>query len=107
MGQILGDDRKRIVLATKFGMPMDDDGVKVGGSRRYIMSAVEDSLRRLRTDWIDLYQIHQPDPLHADRGDAARARRPDPSGQGALHRLLQLPRLAGDGSAMDRARPAA
>ena len=62
MGQILGDDRKRIVLATKFGMPMDDEDVKVGGSRRYIMSEVEDSLRRLRTDWIDLYQIHQPDP---------------------------------------------
>jgi aryl-alcohol dehydrogenase-like predicted oxidoreductase len=61
MGQILGDDRKRIVLATKFGMPMDDVGVKVGGSRRYIMNAVDDSLRRLRTDWIDLYQIHQPD----------------------------------------------
>ena len=63
MGQILGDDRKRLVLATKFGMPMDDEGVKVGGSRRYIMSEVEDSLRRLRTDWIDLYQIHAPDPL--------------------------------------------
>src|SRR3954453_10690044 len=60
MGQILGDDRKRIVLATKFGMPMDDEDVKVGGSRRYIMGAVEDSLRRLRTDWIDLFQIHQP-----------------------------------------------
>jgi len=62
MGQILGDDRKRIVLATKFGMPMDDVGVKVGGARRYIMQAVEDSLRRLRTDWIDLYQMHQTDP---------------------------------------------
>jgi aryl-alcohol dehydrogenase-like predicted oxidoreductase len=62
MGQILGDDRKRIVLATKFAMPMDDVGVKVGGSRRYIMQAVEDSLRRLRTDWIDLYQMHQTDP---------------------------------------------
>jgi aryl-alcohol dehydrogenase-like predicted oxidoreductase len=62
MGQVLGDDRKRIVLATKFGMPMDDTGEKVGGSRRYIMRAVEDSLRRLRTDWIDLCQIHQPDP---------------------------------------------
>ena len=61
MGKILGADRKRIVLATKFGMPMDDVGVKVGGSRRYIMQAVEDSLRRLRTDWFDLYQIHQPD----------------------------------------------
>ncbi|HTI84064.1 MAG TPA: aldo/keto reductase [Acetobacteraceae bacterium] len=62
MGQVLGDDRKRIVLATKFGLPMDDVDVKVGAARRYIMSAVEDSLRRLRTDWIDLYQIHQPDP---------------------------------------------
>jgi aryl-alcohol dehydrogenase-like predicted oxidoreductase len=63
MGQILGDNRKHIVLATKFGNPMDDVGVKRGGSRRYILSEVEDSLRRLRTDWIDLYQIHQPDPL--------------------------------------------
>ncbi len=62
MGQVLGDDRKRIVLATKFAMPMDDVSVKVGGSRRYIMNAVEDSLRRLRTDWIDLYQMHQTDP---------------------------------------------
>ena len=63
MGQILGHDRQRIVLATKFANPMDDVGVKVGAARRYIMSAVEDSLRRLRTDWIDLYQVHSPDPL--------------------------------------------
>jgi len=62
MGQVLGDERKRIVLATKFGNPMDDAGVKVGASRRYIMQAAEDSLRRLRTDWIDLYQIHALDP---------------------------------------------
>ena len=63
LGQILGERRKAIVLATKFGMQMDKEGVLKGGSRRYIMRAVEDSLRRLRTDWIDLYQIHQPDPL--------------------------------------------
>lgn len=62
LGEILGADRRRIVLATKFGMPMDDLGAQVGASRRYIMAAVEDSLRRLRTDWIDLYQLHQPDP---------------------------------------------
>ena len=62
MGQILGDDRKRIVLATKFANPMDTAGVKRGTSRHYIMNAVEDSLRRLRTDWIDLYQVHNPDP---------------------------------------------
>ncbi|MET4699260.1 aryl-alcohol dehydrogenase-like predicted oxidoreductase [Constrictibacter sp. MBR-5] len=63
MGQVLGARRKDIVLASKFGMAMDDVGVKKGAARRYIMSAVEDSLRRLRTDWIDLYQLHQPDPL--------------------------------------------
>jgi len=63
MGQILGERRKDIVLATKFGMQMDKEGVKKGGSRRYIMAAVEDSLRRLQTDWIDLYQLHAPDPL--------------------------------------------
>lgn len=63
LGEILGPRRKDIVLATKFGMPMDDAGALKGGSRRYIMAAVEASLRRLRTDWIDLYQLHQPDPL--------------------------------------------
>jgi aryl-alcohol dehydrogenase-like predicted oxidoreductase len=41
---------------------MDDSGEKVGGSRQYIMAAVEDSLRRLKTDWIDLYQMHRTDP---------------------------------------------
>ncbi len=63
IGQILGNKRKDIVLATKFAMPMDDVSVLKGASRRYIMSAVEESLKRLGTDWIDLYQQHQPDPL--------------------------------------------
>ena len=63
MGAVLGSKRKDIVLASKFGMNMDDSGRKRGGSRGYIMSAVEDSLRRLRTDWLDLYQLHQPDLL--------------------------------------------
>jgi len=63
LGQILGDRRKDIVLATKFAMPMDDAETLKGASRRYIMRAVEASLRRLRTDWIDLYQLHRPDPL--------------------------------------------
>jgi aryl-alcohol dehydrogenase-like predicted oxidoreductase len=62
MGQVLGDARKRIVLATKFGLPMDDTGESEGGSRRYIFAAVEASLRRLKTEWIDLYQLHRPDP---------------------------------------------
>ena len=62
LGEILGPRRKDIVLATKFGMPMDPDRGLTGASRRYIMTAVEDSLRRLKTDWIDLYQLHQADP---------------------------------------------
>ncbi len=62
LGRILGDRRKDIVLATKFGLPMDDAETLSGASRRYIMTAVEASLRRLKTDWIDLYQQHRPDP---------------------------------------------
>ncbi len=61
LGEVLGPRRKDIVLATKFGMAMETPG-KQGASRAYIMSEVEDSLRRLKTDWIDLYQIHTPDP---------------------------------------------
>ena len=60
LGEILGARRQDIVLATKFGMPMDER--RKGASRRYIISAIEASLRRLRTDWIDLYQVHQWDP---------------------------------------------
>ncbi len=63
LGEVLGDRRKDIILATKFGLPMDDEGRLKGGSRRYIMSAVEASLKRLKTDWIDLYQMHRMDPL--------------------------------------------
>ncbi len=63
LGKVLGERRKEIVLATKFGMPMDDVGILKGASRRYILSEVEASLRRLRTEWIDLYQLHTPDPL--------------------------------------------
>jgi aryl-alcohol dehydrogenase-like predicted oxidoreductase len=63
LGQLLGERRKEIVLATKFARPMDAGGRLQGASRRYIMAEVEASLRRLKTDWIDLYQQHQPDPL--------------------------------------------
>jgi aryl-alcohol dehydrogenase-like predicted oxidoreductase len=63
LGETLGERRKQIVLATKFGMPMNQEGTLKGASRGYILSAVEASLRRLKTDWIDLYQVHQPDPL--------------------------------------------
>jgi 1-deoxyxylulose-5-phosphate synthase len=66
MGVALRGRRDQIVLATKFGMDMQgangpDWGAR--GSRRYIRLAVEASLKRLQTDWIDLYQLHEPDPL--------------------------------------------
>ena len=63
LGEVLGDRRKDIVLATKYSKPMATDGTRQGASRRYIMSAVEASLRRLKTDYIDLYQQHDYDPL--------------------------------------------
>ena len=61
LGNLLGARRKKVVLATKFGLPMDEAGKLRGASRRYIMQAVEASLRRLKTDWIDVYQLHRPD----------------------------------------------
>jgi aryl-alcohol dehydrogenase-like predicted oxidoreductase len=63
LGQSLGERRGEIMLATKFGSRMDGEARLKGASRRYVMSAVEASLKRLRTDWIDLYQLHFPDPL--------------------------------------------
>jgi aryl-alcohol dehydrogenase-like predicted oxidoreductase len=65
LGLALGSERENVVVATKFGMDMQgangpDWGVR--GSRRYVRKAVESSLRRLGTDWIDLYQLHRPDP---------------------------------------------
>jgi aryl-alcohol dehydrogenase-like predicted oxidoreductase len=59
---LAGGRRDGVVLATKVGFPMGDDPNGRGASRRRIIKGVEDSLRRLDTDWIDLYQIHRPDP---------------------------------------------
>jgi aryl-alcohol dehydrogenase-like predicted oxidoreductase len=62
VGKALRGRRDDIVLATKFWGPMDDDPNRRGVSRRWIIAEVESSLRRLGTDWIDLYQMHRPDP---------------------------------------------
>jgi aryl-alcohol dehydrogenase-like predicted oxidoreductase len=61
LGKILGSRRKDVILTTKFGHPRGD-APPPGASRRFTMLAIEDSLRRLKSDWIDLYQIHQLDP---------------------------------------------
>src|SRR3954470_16566574 len=62
VGKALKGRRDDVVLATKFFMPMGDDPNRRGGSRRWIVKAVEDSLRRLGTDYLDLYQVHRPEP---------------------------------------------
>ena len=61
-GKALAGRRDEVVLATKFWNPMGPGVNQQGASRRWIMQAVEGSLRRLGTDWIDLYQVHRPDP---------------------------------------------
>ena len=64
LGDILGSQRQDIVLASKFGLSLEDSPRRVvPATRDYIMDAVEGSLRRLQTDWIDLYQLHA---LHAE-----------------------------------------
>jgi aryl-alcohol dehydrogenase-like predicted oxidoreductase len=62
VGEALEGRRDDVVLATKFFMPMGEDPNSRGGSRRWIIPEVENSLRRLRTDHIDLYQVHRPSP---------------------------------------------
>ena len=62
VGRALDGRRDDVVLATKFSRPAGQDPNRQGGSRRWIVTAVENSLRRLRTDHIDLYQLHVPDP---------------------------------------------
>ncbi|MGW5262196.1 aldo/keto reductase [Microbispora sp. NPDC004025] len=62
VGRAIEGRRDDVVLATKVSRPMGDDPNRQGASRRWIMTAVDNSLRRLRTDHIDLYQIHRPDP---------------------------------------------
>jgi len=63
VGRALADGRREgVVLATKVHAPMGRDPNQTGNSRRWIIRECEDSLRRLNTDWIDLYQVHRPDP---------------------------------------------
>ena len=89
---LAGGRRDSVVLATKVHGTMGDDPNQFGNSRRWIIQEVENSLRRLDTDWIDLYQIHRPEPdTDIDETLGALtdlvARR-----QGPLHRQLDVPR---------------
>ena len=93
VGEVLARTGRRdeVVLATKVGVPSGPDRNDRGASRRHIMRSCETSLRRLRTDHIDLYQLHRPsfeiDPEETLRG----IRRPRACRQGREHRMLDPP----------------
>ena len=93
VGRWLHGKRDDYVVATKCFGPMGPRPWDMGNSRRHIMDAIDASLRRLQTDFVDLYQLHFDDRRRAARRDARRARRPRARRQGALRRLLELPRV--------------
>src|ERR1700712_4846354 len=66
VGKAIADRRDDIVLATKATLPMGDDPNRQGGSRRWLVTALDDSLRRLGVDHVDLYQMHRWDPRTSD-----------------------------------------
>src|SRR5664280_2095221 len=103
VGEALQGRRDAVFLATKFFMPMDqDDPNSGGGSRRWIIREVENSLRRLGTDYIDLYQSPPTQRAHRPGRDPRSPVRPRPPGQGPLHRLFLLLRLSNRRGAMGR-----
>ena len=104
---LAGGRRDDVILATKFHNAMGEDPNRHGNSRRWIIRAVEDSLRRLGTDWIDLYQVHRPDP-RTDIEETLSALS-DLVHQGKVRYIgaLDLPRQPDRGGAVGRARPAA
>ena len=101
LGRALATRRDEALIATKFGVPIDDDR-KGGASAAYVQRACDDSLKRLGTDRIDLYQLHFPDPQHPAGRDAGRARRAGARGQGARDRVQQLLGRDARGSGADQ-----
>ena len=81
-------NRDKVILATKLGIEMAPG--KKGLSRAYMQTAVEDSLRRLQTDYIDLYQSHRDDPDTPIEETLSGLRRPDQARQGARDRRVEL-----------------
>ena len=91
VGKALRGRRDDLVLATKAHSPMGEDPNMRGNSRRWIVREVESSLRRLQTDYIDLYQMHRPDPDTDIDENPVRAVRPGTQRQSPRHRLVHVP----------------
>jgi aryl-alcohol dehydrogenase-like predicted oxidoreductase len=86
--------RDDYVIATKVRFPMGDGPNEVGLSRKHILASVEASLRRLQTDYLDLYQVHCWDPITPLKETLSTLNRSGAQRQGALHRREQLCRVA-------------
>src|SRR5207249_6727565 len=93
LGRWLEGRRHDFIVATKCFGAMSARPWDQGLSRKHILDAIEGSLRRLGTDYVDLYQLHHP--VDPDGREPARARRHRARGQGALRRLLELLRVSG------------
>lgn len=91
VGKALRGRRDDVVLATKVHFQMGEGRNRSGNSRRWILKAVEDSLRRLNTDWIDLYQVHRPDDSTDIEETLSVAQRPRAPGEDPRFRLLDVP----------------
>ena len=106
VGKALGDGRREdVVLATKVGLPFGEDPNHRGTSRRWITRAVDGSLRRLGTDWIDLYQVHRLDPAVDVDETLRRPVRPRTRGQDPRLRRFDGRRLGDRGGPVDRRAP--
>ena len=106
VGEALEGRRDAVLVATKARFPMAGGPNDAGSSRHHLIRACEASLKRLRTDTIDLYQLHERDGVHAAGGNHGGARPPRALRQGALRRRVELLRLAPDeGDGHHRAPP--
>ena len=95
VGRALKGRRQSVVLATKVAALTGPGANDRGLSRKHIVEGVHESLRRLQTDYIDIYYLHEPDYDHPAGGVARGAQRSGAPGQDPLHRAVQLLRLAG------------
>ena len=93
VGKALKGRRDSVVLATKFSRPIGNDPNHQGASRRWIMTAVENSLRRLQTDYIDLYQLHRPDPSTDIEETLSALSEPDPQRESPCGRHVRDARV--------------
>ena len=94
LGQAIAGRRDKVLLSTKATFPMGEGPNDLGSSRHHLVHACEASLKRLGTDYIDIYHLHGFDATTPGRGNPRHPQHPGTKRQGPLHRLLQLLRLA-------------